>query len=329
MRRIGLGFEGGFSLKQIPYLAEVAEESGFDSVWFDEGLGGDAFSLATACIATTSRLKLGTSVTSVFTRSPTIIAMAAATVNTLSGGRFRLGLGSSHRVQVQGEHGLAYEKPLGRVVETVEIVRKATSQRKVDYSGRIFSVRGFEFGFEQYADGFPVYLAGVFQNMLRKAGEIGDGVILTTCNAEQIKRSITWVREGAKKANRDGTQIDVANFIPCCASDDVEKAKLKMKGYVASTVGYFPRYSRLAADAGFEGEVKLIRDYWLTGDMERACESVPDRLLDSMAIAGRIDECRSRIDEITRAGVKLPILFFHPLSEDKDAELEVFLRAIA
>lgn len=329
MRRIGLGFEGGFSLKQIPHFAKVAEENGFDSVWFDEGLGGDAFSLATACIPTTSSIKLGTSVTSVFTRSPTIIAMASATVNALSDGRFRLGLGSSHRVQVQGEHGLEYANPLERVVETVEIVRKAAEQGKVSYSGKIFSIKGFEFGFKQHGKVIPVYLAGVFEKMLKKAGQIGDGVILTTCNLEQIKRSIAWMHEGAERANRDATRIDIANFIPCCAFDDIEKARREMKRYVASTVGYFPRYNRLAADAGYRKEVTLVRDYWLMGDMKRACESVPDQLLDSMVITGRIEECRSKIDDMINAGIKLPIIFYHPASDDRNAELETFLQRIA
>ena len=79
---------------------------------------------------------------------------------------------------------------------------------------------------------------------MRKAGEIWDGVILTTCNLEQIKSSIVSIREGANKANRDETQIDVANFTPICASNDTEKAKMKMKNYAASTIAYFPRYSR-------------------------------------------------------------------------------------
>lgn len=329
MRRIGLGFEGGFSLKQIPHFAKVAEENGFDSVWFDEGLGGDAFSLATACIPTTRSINLGTSVTSVFTRSPTIIAMASATVNALSDGRFRLGLGSSHRVQVQGEHGLEYANPLSRIVETVQIVRKTTATKgKVAHFGEIFSIRGFEFGFRQYANGFPIYLGGVFENMLKKAGQIGDGVILTTCNLEQIKRSISWVKEGAERGNRDATQIDIANYTPCCASNDVEKAKREMKNFVASTVGYFPRYNRLAADAGFEREVKTVRDYWLMGDMERARDSVSNRLLDSMTITGRIEECRSKIGDMVKAGIKLPILFYHSLSEDKGADVEAFIQTI-
>ena len=310
-------------------FAQMAERNGFESVWFDEGLGGDAFALATACAVTTTSIKLGTSVTSVFTRSPTIIAMASATVNVLSDGRFRLGLGSSHRVQVQGEHGLEYAKPMKRVVETVEIVRKATAEGKGNYSGKIFSIRNFQFSFKQCGNVFPIYLAGVFENMLKKSGQIGDGVILTTCNLEQIKRSIAWTYEGAKQANRDPTFVDVANYIPCSASNDVEKAKREMRRYVASTVGYFPRYNRLAADAGFEKEAKLARDYWLRGNVKGACESISDQLLDSMVVIGSIEECRSKIDEIIKAGVKLPIVFYHPTTDDKEAELETFIRTIA
>lgn len=328
MKRIGLAFEGGLEHRQVPHLARMAEELGFESVWFAEGLGGDAFVLSAACSQATSSIKLGTSVASVFTRSPTILAMAAATVNALSGGRFVLGLGSSHRVQVQGEHGLQYGEPMERVVETVEIVRKALAEGKASHSGRIFDIRGFEFNFRLHNGEIPIYLSAVFEKMARKVGEIGDGIILTTCNLERIVKSIEWMQDGARQVNRD-SQMDVADYVACCASDDVEKARRTMRRYVASVLGYYPRYNKQAGDAGFVAEAKMVRDYWVQGDVSRACESISDPLLDSLAIVGRLEECRARIEEIMNAGVKLPLLYYHPTGKDFQRELEGFMRGIA
>src|SRR5215510_4834387 len=122
-RRIGIAFSGGASPSEIVDCVRLAESLGYESAWVAEGHGGDQFATLAACAVQTSRILLGTSITSIFVRTAPTIAMAAATVDTLSGGRFILGVGSSHRVQVEAEHGVAYGKPLTRVRETVEIIR--------------------------------------------------------------------------------------------------------------------------------------------------------------------------------------------------------------
>ena len=123
MDRVGVAFTGGLVASEIVHCVKLAEDLGYDSAWVAEGHGGDQFAILAACAVATSRIRLGTSISSVFVRSAPTIAMAAATVDELSGGRFVLGLGSSHRVQVEGEHGLPYARPIDRVRETVEVVR--------------------------------------------------------------------------------------------------------------------------------------------------------------------------------------------------------------
>jgi alkanesulfonate monooxygenase SsuD/methylene tetrahydromethanopterin reductase-like flavin-dependent oxidoreductase (luciferase family) len=123
MERLGVGFAGGFQPKEVAACVKYAEQLGYDSAWVTEGHGGDQFTILTACALATSRITLGTNISSVFARSAPTIAMAAACVDDFSNGRFILGLGSSHRVQVVGEHGLEYSKPLSRVKESVDIIR--------------------------------------------------------------------------------------------------------------------------------------------------------------------------------------------------------------
>src|ERR1043165_4863094 len=117
---VGIAFSGGASPAEIVDCVRLAEELGYESAWVAEGHGGDQFSVLSACATATTRIRLGTSISSVFVRSAPTIAMAAATVDQLSGGRFILGLGSSHRVQVEGEHGLPYARPIDRLRDTVE-----------------------------------------------------------------------------------------------------------------------------------------------------------------------------------------------------------------
>ena len=115
MDRIGVGFSGGMSPQDIVECVKLAEELGYESAWVAEGHGGDQFSVLTACAVATERIKLGTSITSVFVRTAPTIAMAAASVDYFSNGRFILGVGSSHKVQVEPEHGLEFTKPVQRL----------------------------------------------------------------------------------------------------------------------------------------------------------------------------------------------------------------------
>src|SRR5262249_38112125 len=120
MARIGVAFSGGLPPADIVECVKLADELGYESAWVAEGHGGDQCAILAACAAVTRRIKLGPSISSVFVRSATTIAMAAATVDQLSGGRFILGLGSSHKVQVEPEHGIPFVQPTQRLRETVE-----------------------------------------------------------------------------------------------------------------------------------------------------------------------------------------------------------------
>src|SRR5207237_2272297 len=123
MSRIGIAFSGGPGPAEIVDCIRLAETLGYESAWVAEGHGGDQFAILAAAAAQTSRILLGTGITSVFVRTAPTIAMAAAAVDDISGGRFILGIGSSHKVQVEAEHGVTYSKPLTRVRETVEAIR--------------------------------------------------------------------------------------------------------------------------------------------------------------------------------------------------------------
>src|SRR5215510_10787257 len=123
MARLGLAISSGLSPTEIVECVQLAEALGYESAWVAEGHGGDQFAILAACAGATTRILLGTSISSVFVRSATTIGMAAATIDQLSGGRFVLGLGSSHKVQVEPEHGVPFVQPTQRLRETVDVAR--------------------------------------------------------------------------------------------------------------------------------------------------------------------------------------------------------------
>src|SRR5215471_20499417 len=135
MGKIGIAVSGGPNPAEIVDLVVLAESLGYDSAWIAEGHGGDQFAILAACAMQTSRIRLGTSISSVFVRTAPTIAMAASSIADLSAGRFILGLGSSHKAQVEPEHGMVYSKPLTRTRETVALVRRLIRAGHVSFRG--------------------------------------------------------------------------------------------------------------------------------------------------------------------------------------------------
>src|SRR5256884_9550483 len=147
MARLGLAISGGLSPTEIVEWVKLAEDLGYESSWVAEGHGGDQFAILGACAVATRRILLGTSISSVFVRSATTIGMATATVDQLSNGRFILGLGSSHRVQVEPEHGIPFVRPTARLTDTIAIVRALVRDGVVSHRGETITIERFDLWF--------------------------------------------------------------------------------------------------------------------------------------------------------------------------------------
>jgi probable F420-dependent oxidoreductase len=305
--RLGVAFTGGLTPPEIVDCVRLAESLGYDSAWVAEGHGGDQFAILAACATATRRIRLGTSISSVFVRSAPTIAMAAATVDHLSGGRFVLGLGSSHRVQVEGEHGLAYARPIPRLRETVEVVRALLRDGEVSYRGEHVRIERFDFWFPRLRPAVPLYLSGLFRPMLEVCGALADGAILTWTTLDVARRAAAQVAEAAARAGRPAEAVEVATLLGCAVGDPAQ-ARARLKPGVALYAGFFPRYNRLLAESGFPEAAAAIRQAWQRGDRAGAAALVPDALVDAVALAGPPETCRARIAQYRAAGVGLPIV---------------------
>ena len=265
MDRIGVGFSGGMSPQDIVECVKLAEELGYESAWVAEGHGGDQFSVLTACAVATERIKLGTSITSGFVRTAPTSAMAAASVDYFSNGRFILGVGSSHKVQVEPEHGLEFAKPVQRLRECVDIVRAILKDSDVNYHGEVYDIDRFDLWFRPLRKEIPVYVAAVFPKMLEVCGEISQGAILTWCTLDHASEAAAAVALGARDAGRDPADVEVASLLPCAVSDNRDVARDLMRMPIASYAGRFPRYRKLMVDAGFPEEIEDVRVAWEAG----------------------------------------------------------------
>lgn len=294
-----------------------------------EGHGGDQFAILAAAAVRTSTIRLGTSISSVFVRTAPTIAMAAAAVNDLSGGRFILGLGSSHKVQVEAEHGVAYAKPLTRVRETVVVVRDVLAGKQVSYAGETIRIGRFDLWFTPRHPAVPIWLSAVFPKMTALCGEIGDGLMLTRSTTQTAARAREQLAEGARRAGRDPGRIIVSSLLPTTVADSRGAAFAVLRPGLAFYAGFFPRYNRMMAEHGFANEAAAIAEAWASGDRAAAEHAVSDALIDATSIAGTPEQCRARIEEYRATGLDLPILSPYARGPDSKARFEAVVRACA
>jgi probable F420-dependent oxidoreductase len=329
MSRIGIAFSGGASPAEIVDCVKLAERLGYESAWVAEGHGGDQFAILAACAAQTSTIGLGTAISSVFVRTAPTIAMAAASLDEISGGRFILGLGSSHKVQVEGEHGVAYGKPLTRVREFVEIVRALLRDGRVAYNGETVRIDNFDLWFTPGRPSVPIYLSAVFPKMLALCGEIADGVILTRSSLETGALVRARLAEGAAAAGREAGGIAVSSLLPTAIGRTRREALDMLRPGLAFYAGYFPRYNRLMAEHGFAEEAAAVATAWARGDRQAAERGVSDRMIDATSLAGTEGEVRERVAAYRRSGIDLPILSPYARGPGAKAKFEAAIRACA
>ena len=329
MGPIGIAFSGGPSPAEIVDCAVLAEDLGYESVWVAEGHGGDQFATLSACAVRTSRVRLGTAITSIYVRSIPTIAMAGASIDDLSSGRFILGIGSSHKVQVEPEHGMPFGKPLTKTRETVEIVRALLRDGSVQYDGETVQIENFDFWFSPYRREVPVFVAAVFPKMTALCGDIADGIILTRSTLKTGAAVKPIIAEAAVKAGRDPKDVTVTSLLPTSVSETRQEAFDAMRPGLAFYCGFFPRYNRLIAEHGFADEAASIADAFARDGLDAAIGLVTDAMVDATGVAGTADECRAKIEAYRDSGIDLPIISPFARGPGAKDKFEAAIRACA
>ena len=331
MSRIGLRVEAdaAFALRdpgansrryefdEVREVVALADRLGYDSVWLPEGFGRDAVTFLTALGLHTERVRLATGILSTYTRTPTMTAMSAATIDELTGGRFVLGLGVGHEPMTEGGHGVPFDRPITRGRETIEIVRRLLAGERVTYEGKVFHTNGAKIDVQPVQQPLPVYLAALKPKMVRLAGEIADGVLLNFSPKEYVEDAVGLVREGEAAAGRESGACDVACYVRVAVTGDYERTSRVLRQILAGRLR-LPFYASAAtsrpppapyfAKLGFEEETHAITAALDRGDEQAAARAVTDRLIRAMVIVGTADECRAGIDELRAIGLDLPII---------------------
>ena len=288
-------------------VAKRAEDLGYESLWIADVGGPDPFVVAAAAAAATERVRIGTAVIPAYTRTPPVIAGAAATCAELAPGRFVLGVGASSENIVQNWSGVPFRRPLARVRETVTTVRAILAGERTDFDGRTLSTHGYRLLMKKPEPAIPIHVGALMPPMLELAGEIADGVTLNMMPVEAVPRMVEHVRAGATRAGKDPSTLEIVARFQVCVTDDKAAARAVLRAvfgpYFATSV-----YNRFVAWCGFDDEAKEILAGWQAKDRGRVAGGVTDAMIDRIGILGSAAECRERIEAFRAAGVTTPMV---------------------
>ena len=304
MAGLGAFISAGRSLDDALRRVRKADELGYDSAYTTHIAGRDSLTLLMAYAAVSERIRLGTGVLPIYSRTPVATAQQAATIDEFSRGRMVIGLGVSHQVTVENWYGVELVKPIKAMREYVGIVRAAFLGEDPP-DGEIFR-SNFRFMGIQPRPDLPIYVAALSPKMLRAAGEIADGVMLWLCNPEYIREVVVpEVRAGRERAGKSMSGFDIVAAVPAAATDDRDAAYATMR---SDLVTYFslPFYRAMIERSGFAEDIAAFDAGMQAGDVERAKAAISDRFLEALTAIGSPQDVRAGVQRYADAGATSP-----------------------
>ncbi|MBC2878197.1 MULTISPECIES: LLM class F420-dependent oxidoreductase [Streptomyces] len=313
---INLGYWGAGMDADNLAVAKEADRLGYAVCWAAEAYGSDAPTVLSWVAAQTERIDVGSAIFQIPARTPAMTAMTAATLDSLSGGRFRLGLGVSGPQVSEGWYGVKFDKPLARTREYVEIVRKAMARERLTHEGEHWTLplpggpgKPIKLTVHPVREHIPLYIAAIGPKNLEQTGEIADGALVLFFAPELAEETtLGSIRAGRAKAGKDMEGFDLVPTVPLALGDDVAALADTFRPYTALYVGGMGSakqnfYNRLAVRMGYEKEAAEIQEKYLSGDKKGAAAAVPQQLIDSTSLLGSVERISDRMRAYADAGV--------------------------
>ena len=311
---IGSAYYNGEEWDSLVDYTMAADRMGVNEAWSAEAWGMDAIVPLAYLAAKTENIRLGTGIMQISSRVPSMMAMTAQSLDTVSKGRFNMGLGVSGPQVVEGLHGAAFGKPLSRLRECMAILRMALNGEKLQYEGEHYVLprpggEGKPIRLSQPPrPNLPIYLATLGPKSLQMTGELADGWLGTSFVPEQSHVFLDDLRAGATKAGRSLADIDIQTGGYFEMSDDVERLIEARKPAMAFTLGGMGSaktnfYNDAYCRAGYEDDAKAVQSLWIDGKRDQAVARVPDEMVLLTNLIGTEDMIRDRLKAFRDAGV--------------------------
>lgn len=299
-------WQGRIDYRAIIKRVKIADAVGVHSVWIPEAWGRDAFTLLSLLAYETDRIRLGTGIVNVYSRTPSALAQHFATLDELSEGRMLIGLGTSGAQVIEHFHGVPFEPPRTRLKEYVEIMQMLLKGEKLHYEGALFNLqRGFTLRFQPVRDRIPIYLATLNAKALKLTAELADGWLPIWLPMKKLKAEIDRVRSMSVAAGRPANAVSVRAPGSVAVTSDVAKVRAAHAATAAFYIGrmgvyYAAQLSRL----GHADTVEKVKAAWKDGS-RAAAQAVTDELVDETLCAGSAEECLDRLEAQAECGVDI------------------------
>lgn len=316
-------------------LAVLADRLGLDSAWVAEAWGQDAVSVLGLLAGKTQRIGLGSGLMQIPARRPTATAMAAASLDVISGGRFRLGLGLSGPQVSEGWYGVPFTRNLARTREYVDVVRRTLGRERIlmdlpEGEPGTGLGKGLKLLTRPVQERLPIYLGAIGPKSVRQTGAIADGWLPFLLDPTDAEGLMGPLREGAEEAGRSLSDIDVAPVVPLAIDEDLAAARDAVRPWLAFYLGSMGAksknfYVELAERQGHGASARAVQDAALAGDQAGAVAAVSDGLVDAGAIATTPAGLDERLATYERAGVTTLVAV--PCGDDKPGVLRALAAA--
>jgi F420-dependent oxidoreductase-like protein len=343
---LNLGYWGAGNDADNLELAREADRLGYSVVWAAEAYGSDSPTVLAWVAAQTERIDVGSAVMQIPARTPAMTAMTAATLDTLSGGRFRLGLGVSGPQVSEGWHGVRFDKPLGRTREYIDIVKMALSRKKLSYQGEHYTLplpdgpgKSIQLTVHGAREEIPVYLAAVGPKNLELAGEKADGWLAIFFSPQYAPEQLAHVSAGREKVGKTLDGFDVVATVPVVTgADDSPEALARyaepVRAYASLYIGGMGSreknfYNQLASRMGYEAEAAEVQDLFLAKKYREAAAAVPQEFIEATSLLGSVDRIAEGLREYAAAGVTtLSVASYAGALDDRVASLRTVVEAL-
>jgi 5,10-methylenetetrahydromethanopterin reductase len=294
--------------KQLDYKPQA------NSLWIPESWGREAFVMLGAIGAMTRRIKLGTSIVSMFSRSPATLAMAASTLDNISLNRTIIGIGASTPILAEDWHGIKFVHPLKRMREYVTCFRIISSGETINFDGNFFKLKNIKIMHPSQRKEIPVFLGAVNTGMIKLATEIADGIILYLSPLDELKKSVERIKSLTSRKSKSFEICSV--FITAISNKYPDLARERAAKTLAFYVAVGKYYNEFLSSHGFKNEVEQITTEYQNHGIENISKFVTDPMLDSLTIYGTTEDCFKSLKRFVSCGVSLPILQVNPVKDN-------------
>lgn len=294
--------------KQLDYKPQV------NSLWIPESWGREAFVMLGAIGAMTRRLKLGTSIVSMFSRSPATLAMAASTLDNITLNRTIIGIGASTPILAEDWHGIKFIHPLDRMREYVTCFKIISSGETINFDGNFFKLKNIKIMHPSQRREIPVFLGAVNPGMIKLATEIANGIILYLSPLNELKKTVERIKSLTSRKSKSFEICSV--FITAISNKYPDLARERAAKTLAFYVAVGKYYNEFLSSHGFKSQVEQITTEYQNHGIENISKFVTDPMLDSLTIYGTTEDCIKSLKRFVSCGVSLPILQVNPVKDN-------------